>query len=475
MSDNQAHFVPSTPETLGNFRLIRAIGEGSTGIVYLAERIDFPQRVAIKLLHVVTYLRSSETDLEPNLLASLDHNNIVRLLDQGISREGQRYLVMEYVEGISIDQFCDANHLSITSRIELLIKVMAGVSYAHRNLVVHADLKPSNILVDTNGEPKLLDFGSGADIKFTDTSHPQNTLDPTFTPAFASPEQLRGGPISVATDIYSLGMIALRLLSGARSHVNVATPFPATDELKRQDSAHLKTLADARATTPAHLRRILTGNIDAILAKALDSDPDQRYDSVELFSHDLRAHLENWPISARPATSLERASKWVKRHRALAYLGFALSAAILISSAGVIWQITQAERQRLRTQATLHELVSLTGTLDGELYDSIHSLDQGDKARNALLTSANQALDRIAANATNDSALFLELAEQYARLARLQQENSASNKSSHSAALADIDKAISLIKRISPSDRYSFQAQKTLQQLLALKSSMMSS
>jgi serine/threonine protein kinase len=461
-------FEPPGPEILGRFRIVRVIGEGSAGTVYLAERIDFPQRVAIKLLHFVRGSSLTETGHEQRLLSSLDHTNIVSLIDQGFSERGQLYLVLEHVDGLPIDQFCDASRLSIAARIDLLIKVMAGVSYAHRHLVVHADLKPSNILVGADGEPKLLDFGISSVLSDT-----QAVTASAFTPAFASPEQLRNGPITLSSDIYALGVVAALLLTGNHSRPEDAgTPCPATFLLKQTESARLKSLAEARSTTPARLRQSLAGDLDAILARAMQPDPNNRYLTAEAFCDDLRAHLAGRPIVARPAKPAERARKWVRRHLVLTSLGLALAVTVLFSSIGIILQTSHAEHERLRTQATLQELVRLTGALDGELYDSIHSLEQAENARNALIMNATKTLDRIGADDNPDPVLLLELAEQYTKVARLLLAQSPASQVHRRSALADLDKAIALLKHVSASDIHYLQAQQALQQLIVSRHSL---
>jgi serine/threonine-protein kinase len=242
--------------------------------------------------------------------------------------------------------------------------------------------------------------------------------------------------------------------------------------LKPADSARLRSLAESRSTTPAALRRALAGDLDAILAKAMQPEPDNRYLSALAFSGDLRAHLAGWPILARPATPAERIRRWVIRHWALASLGTALAATILFSAIGVIVQTSNAERQRLRAQATLQELVRLTGALDGELYDSIHSLDHADSARSALIVNATQTLDRIGGDNDPDPALLLELADQYAKLARLQLAQSPANPEYRTSALTDLDKATELLKHISASESHYHEAQQALQQLTAFRRSL---
>jgi serine/threonine protein kinase len=238
------------PESIGCFRVVRQLGRGSASTVYLGERADsFSQRVAIKLLHE-TQSRTA-LDNEHRLLSSLDHAYIVRLLDQGVAENGLCYLVMEFVDGAPIDQYCDAKRLSAVERIQLLIKVLSALSYAQRHLVVHADIKPSNILVDAAGEPKLLDFGiSRRSGSADERGKPYDRDGAQFTPAFASPEQLAGESVSAVSDIYSAGLVARQLLKAGG-------PSIAADDLS------------------------------LILNKATRSEPELRYRSAQEFADDL--------------------------------------------------------------------------------------------------------------------------------------------------------------------------------------------
>jgi serine/threonine protein kinase len=312
------------PESIGCFRVVRQLGRGSASTVYLGERADsFSQRVAIKLLHE-TQSRTA-LDNEHRLLSSLDHAYIVRLLDQGVAENGLCYLVMEFVDGAPIDQYCDAKRLSAVERIQLLIKVLSALSYAQRHLVVHADIKPSNILVDAAGEPKLLDFGiSRRSGSADERGKPYDRDGAQFTPAFASPEQLAGESVSAVSDIYSAGLVARQLLKAGG-------PSIAADDLS------------------------------LILNKATRSEPELRYRSAQEFADDLRALLDRRPIEARRGSRRYRAGKWMSRHRAAATVALTLLAVLGANVAGVVVQTVRAVRQRQLATERLHGAAAAAG------------------------------------------------------------------------------------------------------------------
>jgi hypothetical protein len=460
------------PTDLGPFRLLERLGVGGHGTVYLGERREgFSQRVAIKLLHA--------TDRTPFreqfLLASLEHPNIVRLLDQGVSDHGRHYFVMEYIAGPSIDKFCDMNHLSLDARLKLVRKAMDGVSFAHRRLIVHADLKPSNILVDSSGEPKLLDFGIA-----TLLDEDPGSGVPSFTPAFASPEQRRQQSVTIASDVYALGVLCALLLAGIVPPAELdGSLLPGTELLARADAAGLKRIAEERSTSPAALRRAISGDLDAIIAKALQPNPEERYHSVEAFSDDLKAHLESRTITARPAKLIERLQKWILRHWALAAAAVFVSAAILISVAGVTVQMAAAEYQRRLAQGRLEELVRLTAALDGELYASVKPLPRSGAAQRSLLDSATRTLDKLASGGSGDPALSVELATEYIKLGqlelgRLEKDSGIPNdREQRFRALTDARKAISVLQQLPEGIQSSPEVGRQITEAIALRQSVL--
>lgn len=339
---------------LGPYQLLEKIGEGGMGDVYRAVRADgmYDKQTAIKLIHsgLSTDFFLSRFKNERQILATLEHPNIARLLDGGVTENGMPYVVLEFVEGVPIDEYCARRDLSITDRLKLFRTVCSAVQYAHRNLVVHRDLKPGNILVTEDGIPKLLDFGIA---KILNPQQEQTEEDRTLTvmrvmtPDFASPEQVRGDPITTSSDVYSLGVILYVLLTGRRPyHVSSTAPHEIIKAIcdtdpekpstavsraeKPKKAVKLESAASGRAGTEPKakrkkLTRELAGDLDNIILKALRKEPDRRYTTLEQFSEDVRRHLENLPILALKSTVNYRFRKYVLRHR----LGVATAGSLL--------------------------------------------------------------------------------------------------------------------------------------------------
>jgi len=343
-------FEMPAPDTLGDaartrrigpYQLVRLLASGGIGHVWLARRIDehFEKDVALKLIK-----RGMDTDAilerfrqERQVLARLEHPNIARLIDGGATDDGLPYLVMEYVDGLPIDEDCRRRGLSVRQRLVLFREVCAAVAYAHRNLVVHRDLKPGNILVTDDGRPKLLDFGIAKVLAAEADGAPRTTtrFGPLMTPEYASPEQIRGEPVTTASDVYSLGVMLYELLTTLKPYE--ATPtrrdferVVCETEPQRPSTRVLRAAAGADAELrtpraepagwpegdPARLARVLAGDLDTILLKTLRKEPIQRYTSVEQLSEDLRRYLERLPIAARPPTWAYRSRRFVQRHTA---------------------------------------------------------------------------------------------------------------------------------------------------------------
>jgi serine/threonine-protein kinase len=358
-----------TGRALGTYTLLSQIGQGGMGSVWLAKRNDgrFQRQVAIKFLNIALLGKSGEERFkrEGNFLAKLAHPHIAQLLDAGISDAGQPYLVLENVEGMHIDQYCDERKLGVEARVRLFIDVLRAVAHAHANLLVHRDLKPSNVLVRKDGQVKLLDFGIAKlleDEKGAGEAT-QLTVDGgrALTPECAAPEQLRGEPVTTATDVYALGVLLYVLLTG--QHPAGPGPHAAADLVKAivetesarpsdvvassQASAQVTTIsASMRATTPEKLHRLLRGDLDTIVTKALKKDPLERYSSVAAMSDDLRRYLRNEPIGARPDTLAYRTAKFVRRHRPTVALALLAAVATVAGLVGTVLQTRTARAQR---------------------------------------------------------------------------------------------------------------------------------
>lgn len=367
--------------SVGPWRLLERIGEGGMSAVYRAERADgqFAQIVAVKLLPSGPAIRGlmRRFEAERSILARLEHPNLARLIDGGITDTGLPYLVMEYVEGVPIDRYCDDRSLSVGQRLALMEQVLDVVQYAHRNLVVHRDLKPSNILVTDSGQVKLLDFGIAkvleAGMDSAEATELTRVSGRPCTPAWASPEQLQGGDITTATDVYSLGILLYRLLTGLppfRAYAGAERRLDALGLSQAPIKPSLRALendpaggsaasrASSRATTPARLARRLRGDLDTILKMALRVEPERRYATVEQFAADLRRHRNDLPVMARPDRWTYRASKFIGRHMLGMSFGAVMLLVIVGGMAGIVWQSRLAEAEARQAQHA-HEFVRM--------------------------------------------------------------------------------------------------------------------
>jgi formylglycine-generating enzyme required for sulfatase activity len=351
---------------LGPWQLVRVLGEGGMGLVYLAERSDgvFDKQVAVKLLRAGLAAPDwlARFDAERRVLARLEHPGIARLLDAGADEHGAPYLVMEYVEGERIDRWCDARRASVRERVRLLASVARAVEHAHRALIVHRDLKPANILVDTNGAPRLLDFGiakalSGDAANSTVALDLTRTGERPLTPAYASPEQLAEAPIGLASDVWSLGIVLHELLTGLHPHRKETRTRPELETAVRTEIAEAPSRfarrapadqptpeerAAARATTPHGLDRALRGDLDRIVGMALRKEPERRYGSAAEFADDLERWLDGLPVRASGDGLGYRVGRLARRHPLEFGLGAALLAAAITAGA---WYVRQRERE----------------------------------------------------------------------------------------------------------------------------------
>jgi eukaryotic-like serine/threonine-protein kinase len=364
-------------ERVGPYRILREIGRGGMAAVYLAERDDdqFRMQVALKLVprgmdsaHALRRFRE-----ERQILASLEHPHIARLLDGGVTHDGLPWFALEYVAGVPIDRYCDEHALGIEARLALFCKVCDAVQFAHRNLVVHRDLKPSNIMVSDDGEPKLLDFGIAKLLETGATADEPLTRTGTrvLTPEYASPEQVKDEAITTATDVYSLGVLLFELLTGRRPYrlstrspleaeraiVEVEPDVPSTCVTRDgppldQDASptdatppntSAQSLSQARGSTPERLRRRLRGDLDTIVLMALRKEPSRRYASVEQLASDVRRHLEGRPVSARRDSRRYRTGKFLRRNRAAVV---AVAAVLALAAGGATFHSVEVSHQR---------------------------------------------------------------------------------------------------------------------------------
>jgi non-specific serine/threonine protein kinase/serine/threonine-protein kinase len=472
---------PWIGKDIGGYHVISRIGRGGMGVVYQAVRVGdhFLKLVALK---VVRSGVGSEDSIrrfknERQILASLEHANIARLLDGGATEDGLPYLIMEYIEGKPVDEYCDARRLTIPERLKLFQDICAAVQYAHQNLIVHRDIKPANILVTADAVPKLLDFGIAKLLEpqlYFQTADPTVALRP-MTPEYASPEQIRGDSITTSSDIYSLGVVLYRLLTGhppyrvhktpphelAKSILETEPERPSTalkreEEIKDAEGQPVQvtpeSAATARSEHPENLRRRLSGDLDNIVMKALRKDPARRYVSVAQFSEDIGRHLDGLPVIARKDTLGYRASKFVRRHR----IGVAAIAAIFfLLVAGMIattWQARVAGEQRAIANRRFNDVRKLANSLLFELHDSIKDLPGSTPARKLLVTRALEYLDSLSQEAKGDASLQRELAVAYLKIGDVQGQPRQASLGDRAGAEASYRKGLAIREALVAAD-----------------------
>ena len=397
---------------IGPYRLLKEIGRGGMGAVYLAERADraFEKHVAIKIVagHIAAPDLVRRFLEERRILATLDHANIAHILDAGATPDGLPYVVMEFVDGTTIDVHCQEKRLPIRQRLEMFRLVCDAVHHAHQRLIVHRDIKAANILVTADGIPKLLDFGIA---KLLDADRvPTETALRAFTPESASPEQMRRGPVTVTSDVYSLGALLYRLLTDQRVF----------DFSSSSDAEIVRTICERDPAPPSHAAigasrhgERIGRDLDWITLKALRKEPDRRYASVAQLSEDCERYLAGEPVLAGPDTFRYRASKFLRRH----WIGASAAAAIvliIIATSTAIWY------QRQRAERRFNDVRRLANTLVGELYDAIAEVPGSTSARQLLVTRALGYLDALAREAGNDTSLKVDLADAYQKIGDVQ-------------------------------------------------------
>jgi eukaryotic-like serine/threonine-protein kinase len=444
-----------TGDVIPHYRILEPIGSGGMGSVWLAERSDgrFERRVAVKFIKLAV-IGSASADRfrrEGAILGKLAHPHIAELIDAGVTANAEPYLILEYVEGQPIDQYCDGHALSIDARITLFFDVLSAVAHAHANLIVHRDIKPSNVLVSTDGRVKLLDFGIAKLLAGDEHSAAASTITleggGVLTPRFAAPEQLTDGVITTATDVYALGVLLYLLLTGRHPAGN-APRSPAQllkavveDETRPPSTAISSADADVaatRATAPDRLRRQLRGDLDTIVGKALKKTPDERYASVTALAEDLRRYLTHQPIGARPDTFSYRARKFARRNRTAIGLVSIAVLAIIAGLVGTLMEARTARRQRdfaFRQLSRAEAINELNLVVLGEGYQSPEMIDRAERIlaqqQEATLADRVEILITLGttANLSNDGgAQSHRLLEEAYQLSRKQPEPGARAK-----------------------------------------------
>ena len=442
---------------IGAYRIVRAIGRGGMGAVYLATRDDdaYKKEVALKLLK-----RGMDSDFfisrfrqERQILAGLDHPNIARLIDGGTTDEGLPYLVMEHVEGLPIDEYCDAHRLSVAQRLRLFCTVCAAVHCAHQYLVVHRDLKPAHVLITADGTAKLLDFGIAKLLDPGQSGAPaaETAMLRLMTPEYASPEQVRGEPVTTASDVYTLGVLLYALLTGRG-------PYRLTDGSRAEVSRAVCEQQPAKPSTaegrggrwpgregaPGRLSRRLAGDLDTIVLKAMQKDPARRYASAEQLSEDIRRHLNGEPVRARKDTARYRTGRFISRHRVAVGAAAMVAASLLAGIISTTREAAVARDERARAERRFNDVRGLANALLFEVYDAIVILPGSTSARELLASKAILYLDRLAADARGDPGLQRELAVAYERIGDVQGQWGGPNLGDTRAARGSYAKAMEI-------------------------------
>jgi serine/threonine protein kinase/tetratricopeptide (TPR) repeat protein len=474
LGDEEDDPVPG--KRIGPYKITQKLGSGGMGSVYLGIRSDdqFQKRVAIKLIRsgfnsefLINRFRK-----ERQILANLDHPNIAMLLDGGATDEGLPYLVMEYVEGSPIDEYCAANNKGTAERLKLFRQVCSAVHHAHQNLIVHRDLKPSNIMVTSEGAPKLLDFGIAKLLDPLQETEETGTVLGLMTPEYASPEQVRGQAITTASDTYSLGVVLYRLLTGhhpyrikSRAPEEIlrvvceeeprkpsAAVTRAVEEITAAGASGGPTVAMEQDVLPSgeepdKLRRRLTGDLDMIVMMAMRKEPVRRYGSVEQFSEDIRRHLEGLPVIARKDTFSYRATKFATRHK----LGVAAAGLIFLAIMGSAWQAYNARVQKTRAERVSSDLAVVVNNLMFQVDDSIKDLQGSIPARRLLVTRGVEYLDSLANDAGNNAENRRQLASAYLRFGDIQGRPGFANLGDTAGALTSYTKALQMREALASS------------------------
>jgi serine/threonine protein kinase len=453
-------------QTLGPYTLISQIGQGGMGSVWLARRSDgrFERQAAVKFVSIALAGRATEERFkrEGSILGRLIHPHIAELLDAGISAAGQPYLILEYVDGPTIDEYCDQHKLDLKTRVRLFLDVLAAVAHAHANLIVHRDIKPSNVLVTRGGEVKLLDFGIAKLLEGEGETGAATLLTreggSALTPQYAAPEQLTGQPVTTATDVYALGGLLYLLLTGhhpagpgLHSPAKLVKAIVETEPARASDtiaSADDRAVAEGRGTTTEKLQRQLRGDLDTIIAKALKKVPGERYSSVAVLADDLGRYLKHEPISARPDTIAYRARKFLRRNRTSVALT-TIAVALVVGS--LLTGLLIANRERKSAERRFAQVRQLANKFI-ELDNEIRGLPGSTKVRMQMVSDSLQYLTSLGSDVQGDKDLALEIAYAYVRVAHAQGDPTSPNLGQFAEAAASLNNAARFVDGVLAQD-----------------------
>lgn len=467
---------------IGKYKIISEIGRGGMGNVYLATREDLGQKVAIKIikrgLDSADILRRFKHESE--ILATLEDPNIARLIDSGTTPDGLPFYAMEFVEGQQIDEFCQDKTLE--EKLNLFRQICKAVAYAHTRLIVHRDLKPSNILVTEDGTAKLLDFGI-AKILSKDNFGKKGTATSLgmMTPNYASPEQIRGEQVTTATDIYSLGIILYELLTGVLPYdlqdKTLDKVLEIVSKIEITRPSDIETVRQGEKISPSQSPKVslseLKGDLDNIVLKSLQKEPERRYQSVKDFSEDIHRFLVGLPISARPDTFRYRAAKFIQRNRIAVAAASLVFLTLIGGIIGIYYQYSVANRQRVLAEKRFADVRELANKVVFRYHDEIAKFPGAVALREELVQDAVKYLDNLNAEEIDDNSLKIELAKAYEKIGDVQGRPYAANLGKTEDAFASYQKAVDILKNASGKSPKNFDLKRELVRsyirLIALK------
>ena len=430
--------------TLGSYRLIEELGRGGMGAVYLAERADgvYQQQVAVKILQdgIFTPALAERFAQERQLLARLQHPGIARLLDGGVTPSGRPYLVLEYVAGKPIDLFCEDNDLDVKARLQLFLCVAEAVQAAHQQLVLHLDLKPANILVTAEGDPRLLDFGIARLLPESGGGATQTEVTMRLlTPRYASPEQAAGAPLGVASDVFSLATLLYKLLTGRLPYpIEDASPLDAAQMLRDRPPM----LPSAAA--PPKWCEALCGDLDMILLQALRKEPERRYPTVAALAEDVERHLQSEPVHAHADTIRYRTGKFLRRNRVAAAVSALAALVVVVSGIAVVRSAVVARRERATAERRLKDMRALAHSYVFDLDPKLEQIPGTAEVRNFVLQNAQKYLEAMSSETSNDDDLARETAQGYSRIGQVQETPQMHSLNDYKSADLSMSKGIAI-------------------------------
>jgi len=489
--EDETRFRLPAGKRIGAYEILEEIAVGGMGAVYRAVRADgqYKQQVAVKIVRpeLGAELMTSRFKNERQILASLNHPNIAKILDGGTTAEGVPYFVMELVEGQRIDKYCDGHKLTTNERLNLFLEICSAVQYAHQHLIIHRDIKPGNIVVNAEMVPKLLDFGIAKILESSEASNqPEQTISLVrlLTPEYASPEQIKGEPITTASDVYSLGVVLYELLTGgAPYNVPTHTPHelsravceteperPSMAVLRKQlpsNEGERRPAADSSLTatpegSPEKLSKRLSGDLDNIVLMALRKEPQRRYVSVEQFAQDIRRHLEHLPVIAHKDTFGYKSSKFITRHKVGVAAAVLVTLALLSATAITLRQARIARAERARAERRFNDVRKLANSLIFEVHDSIRDLAGSTPARQLIIEKGLQYLDTLAKESNGDPSLQRELAIAYTRIGDVQGLYYWSNSGDTAGAMKSYQKALDIFQHLAKAAPKNVETQRGL-------------